>query len=167
MKHILIMANLNNYLPFLCPAILFISICMGYPSPIFYFCEIITLFSVKSLSIIQICRSYVNVLNHGNTLAKFQKSKFSERWKYSINARLLNNNTLVIVANISVNEHILPLYSLKVDLPILPCVFFTLIWLTLTSEMHFVRFHTPEVKEVCTPRNEVMMKYIIFLLVYL
>ena len=29
----------------------------------------------------------------------------------------------------------------KVDLPILTCIFFTLNWLTLISEMHFVKFH--------------------------
>ena len=33
---------------------------------------------------------------------------------------------------------------LKVDMPILICIFFTFNWLTLTSEMHFVKFH-PEV----------------------
>ena len=32
----------------------------------------------------------------------------------------------------------------KVDMPILTCIFFTFNWLTLTSEMHFVKFH-PEV----------------------
>ena len=31
--------------------------------------------------------------------------------------------------------------SLKVDMPILTCIFFTFNWLTLTSEMHFVNFH--------------------------
>ena len=30
---------------------------------------------------------------------------------------------------------------LKVDMPILTCIFFTFNWLTLTSEMHFVKFH--------------------------
>ena len=35
-------------------------------------------------------------------------------------------------------------HVLKVDVPILPCVFYTFNWLTLTSEMYFVRFH-PEV----------------------
>ena len=33
---------------------------------------------------------------------------------------------------------------LKVDMPILTCTFFIFNWLTLTSEMHFVKFH-PEV----------------------
>ena len=27
------------------------------------------------------------------------------------------------------------------DMPILTCIFFTFNWLTLTSEMHFVKFH--------------------------
>ena len=30
---------------------------------------------------------------------------------------------------------------LNVDMPILTCIFFTSNWLTLTSEMHFVKFH--------------------------
>ena len=30
---------------------------------------------------------------------------------------------------------------LKMDMPILTCIFFTFNWLTLTSEMHFVKFH--------------------------
>ena len=34
-----------------------------------------------------------------------------------------------------------PLLVLKVDMPILTCIFFTFNWLTLTSEMHFVKFH--------------------------
>ena len=29
----------------------------------------------------------------------------------------------------------------KVDMPLLTCIFFTFNWLTLTSEMHFVKFH--------------------------
>ena len=35
-------------------------------------------------------------------------------------------------------------FQLKVDMPILTCIFFTFNLLTLTSEMHFVKFH-PEV----------------------
>ena len=35
-------------------------------------------------------------------------------------------------------------FFLKVDVPILTCIFFTFNWLNLTSEMHFVKFH-PEV----------------------
>ena len=31
--------------------------------------------------------------------------------------------------------------QLKVDMPILTCIFCTFNWLTLTSEMHFVKFH--------------------------
>ena len=30
------------------------------------------------------------------------------------------------------------------DIPILTCIFFTFNWLTLTSEMHFVKFHPEE-----------------------
>ena len=36
------------------------------------------------------------------------------------------------------------IWFLKVDMPILTCIFFTFNWLTLTSEMHFVKLH-PEV----------------------
>ena len=55
---------------------------------------------------------------------------------------------------------------LKVDMPILTCIFFTFNWLTLTSEMHFLKFH-PEVascllsrgkRKVCTPGDEAIMK---------
>ena len=31
--------------------------------------------------------------------------------------------------------------TLKVDMPISTCIFFTFNWLTLTSKMHFVKFH--------------------------
>ena len=55
---------------------------------------------------------------------------------------------------------------LKVDMPILMCIFFTFNWLTLTSEVHFVKFH-PEVascllsrgkRKYCTPGDEAIMK---------
>ena len=36
------------------------------------------------------------------------------------------------------------IFHLKMDMPILTCVFFTFNWLTLTSEMHFVKFHPAE-----------------------
>ena len=42
------------------------------------------------------------------------------------------------------NKHIQNGCKLKVDMPILTCIFFTFNWLTLTSETHFVKFH-PEV----------------------
>ena len=42
---------------------------------------------------------------------------------------------------------------LKVDVPILPCVFYTFNWLTLTSEMYFVRFH-PEVTSCLLSRGK-------------
>ena len=38
------------------------------------------------------------------------------------------------------------------DLPILTCIFFTLNWFTLTSEMHFVKFH-PEVASCILSRG--------------
>ena len=43
--------------------------------------------------------------------------------------------------------------NLKVDVPILPCVFYTFNWLTLTSEMYFVRFH-PEVTSCLLSRGK-------------
>ena len=57
--------------------------------------------------------------------------------------------------------HLLPMYFawgnceglLKVDVPILPCVFYTFNWLTLTSEMYFVRFH-PEVTSCLLSRGK-------------
>ena len=42
---------------------------------------------------------------------------------------------------------------LKVDVPILPCVVYTFNWLTLTSEMYFVRFH-PEVTSCLLSRGK-------------
>ena len=42
---------------------------------------------------------------------------------------------------------------LKVDMPILACIFFTFNWLTLTSEMHFVKFH-PEVPSCLLTRGK-------------
>ena len=47
---------------------------------------------------------------------------------------------LCIHRHVFINCHIL-IYLLKVDMPILTCIFFTSNWLTLTSEMHFVKFH--------------------------
>ena len=41
----------------------------------------------------------------------------------------------------------------KVDMPILTCIFFTLNWLTLISEMHFVKFH-PEVASCLLSRDK-------------
>ena len=58
--------------------------------------------------------------------------------------------------------------QLKVDMPILTCIYFTFNWLTLTSEMHFVKFH-PEVascflsrgKRKCAPLGmRLLWKYI-------
>ena len=42
---------------------------------------------------------------------------------------------------------------LKVDVPILTCIFYTFNWLTLTSEMHFVKFH-PEVASFLLSRGK-------------
>ena len=42
---------------------------------------------------------------------------------------------------------------LKVDVPILTCIFYTFNWLTLTSEMHFVKFH-PEVASCLLSRGK-------------
>ena len=65
-------------------------------------------------------------------------------------------------------------FFLKVDVPILPCVFYTFSWLNLISEMYFVRFH-PEVTSCLLSRGKTMYatlgmrlwcKYINYLLVY-
>ena len=44
-------------------------------------------------------------------------------------------------------------HYLKVDMPILTCICFTFNWLTLTFEMHFVRFH-PEVASYLLSRGK-------------
>ena len=41
------------------------------------------------------------------------------------------------------------------DVPILTCIFFTFNWLTLTSEMHFVKFH-PEIASCLLSRGKRM-----------
>ena len=43
--------------------------------------------------------------------------------------------------------------QLKVDMPILTCIFFNFNWLTLTSEIHFVKFH-PEVASCLLSRGK-------------
>ena len=56
--------------------------------------------------------------------------------------------------------------KLKVDVHILPCVFFTFNWLTLIPEMHFFEvspwysflFTLQRQKKVCNPGDEAMMK---------
>ena len=59
-------------------------------------------------------------------------------------------------------------------MPILTCIFYTSDWLTLTSEMHFVKFH-PEVASCLLSRGKrkyaslgmrLMWKYINYFLVY-
>ena len=42
---------------------------------------------------------------------------------------------------------------LKVDMPILTCIFFTFNWLTLTFEMHFAKLH-PEVASCLLSRGK-------------
>ena len=49
--------------------------------------------------------------------------------------------------------HIVWRPHLKVDMPILTWIFFTFNWLTLTSEMHFVKFH-PEVASCLLSRGK-------------
>ena len=56
--------------------------------------------------------------------------------------------------NNKISEHELTLKTiLKVDMPILTCIFFTFNWLTLTSEIHFVKFH-PEVASCLLSRGK-------------
>ena len=63
---------------------------------------------------------------------------------------------------------------LKMDMPISTCIFFTFNWLTLTSEIHFVKFH-PEVASCLLSRGKrkyaplgmrLLWKYINYFLVY-
>ena len=50
-------------------------------------------------------------------------------------------------------KQILENHCLKMDMPILTCMFFTFKWFTLTSEMHFVKFH-PEVASCLLSRDK-------------
>ena len=68
----------------------------------------------------------------------------------------------------------LKLHILKMDMPILTGICFTFNWLTLTSEMHFVKFH-PEVASCLLSRGKrkyaplgmrLLWKYINCFLVY-
>ena len=65
------------------------------------------------------------------------------KFVYSFTLKPTVCNSLVVVIWI----------SLKVDMPILTCIYFTLNWLTLTSEMHFVKFH-PEVASCLLSRGK-------------
>ena len=64
-------------------------------------------------------------------------------------------NIVTVVFHISfAMVHLIPFfYDLKVDMPILTCKFFTFNWLTLTSEMHFVKFH-PDVASCLLSRGK-------------
>ena len=66
------------------------------------------------------------------------KCKGKPRSVYDIN--VLSNRSLETKIHPIIDNRA----TLKVDMPILACTFFTFNWLTLTSEMHFVKFH-PEV----------------------
>ena len=63
---------------------------------------------------------------------------------------VLNYRPKWIILQMKVKD---PSKTLKVDMPILTCIFFTLNWLTLTSEMHFVKFH-PEVASCLLSRGK-------------
>ena len=63
--------------------------------------------------------------------------------------------------------------DLKVDVPILTCIFYTFNWLTLTSKMHFVKFHPEELlftfqrqKKYAPLGMRLLWKYINYFLVY-
>ena len=49
--------------------------------------------------------------------------------------------------------YVMDFFLLKVDVPILTCIFYTFNWLTLTSKMHFVKFH-PEVASCLLSRGK-------------
>ena len=53
---------------------------------------------------------------------------------------------------LSIIEHY-QIYILKVNMPILTCIFFTFNWLKLTSNLHFVKFH-PEVASCLLSRGK-------------
>ena len=62
--------------------------------------------------------------------------------KLSTNRRhILSFSSSNLPVLLNIHKHYLSSQTLKVDMPILTCIFFTLNWLTLTSEMHFVKFH--------------------------
>ena len=57
------------------------------------------------------------------------------------------------VLKIFLNPRLSLIVPLKLDVPILTCISVTFNWLTLTSEMHFVKFH-PEVASCLLPRGK-------------
>ena len=70
----------------------------------------------------------------------------------------ITNPTIVVVyrskSKVVLTKYIsVPVWNLKVDMPILTCIFYTFDWLTLTSEMHFVKFH-PEVASCLLSRGK-------------
>ena len=83
-----------------------------------------------------------------------------------------NKQTTTSLSNLNLTS--LPLMVLKMDVPILTCIFFIFNWLTLTSEMHFVTFF-PEVASCLLSRDKrkyaplvmrLLWKYINYFLVH-
>ena len=60
---------------------------------------------------------------------------------------------IVLVEQVHNASNSIHWWTLKVDMPILTCIFFTFNWLTLTSEMHFVKF-CPEVASCLLSRGK-------------
>ena len=69
------------------------------------------------------------------------------------NTEVQNNYQRIYTINDRNKDGAKLLLSLKVDMPILTCIFFTFNWLTLTSEMHFVKSH-PEVASYLLSRGK-------------
>ena len=87
----------------------------------------------------QLSFSKVNYLNYT------KKTKFC-MWQLHFPRTKANKKTFLVKFH--------GVIDLKVDMPILTCMFFTFNWLTLTSEMHFVKFH-PEVASCLLPGGKI------------
>ena len=65
-------------------------------------------------------------------------------WMAFVNQNLLTNYCISktdFVHTLCTLYNSIAFWNLKLDMPILTCIFFTFNWLILTSEMHFVKFH--------------------------
>ena len=75
--------------------------------------------------------------------AKLLQQLFASGWRVSTKNIISSTLDRYMWCNLGKSTTYCKLF-LKVDMPILTCIFLTFNWLTLTSEMHFVKFH-PEV----------------------
>ena len=81
----------------------------------------------------------------------------SDEWLYlilfSFSMIILKGRCNVEYEKLSLRWLIHDSYVLKVDVPISTYIFFTFNWLTLTSEIHFVKFH-PEIPSCLLSRGK-------------